>query len=254
MFFIKERLFNNCQFWLWIIDQSVAKIVTEPFTFVTMDTLRQISRLFLWELKAEWRNKYALGSVLLYVIASTVVIYFAVRQFSAMTFNAVFWVVLFFGATVASGRSFLREGGRRHYYFYTLAAPEALLVSKLLYNILIIWVISLLTWLLLGFFAGVNFVFETDYFLLTLGLAGIGLGGILTFVSALAARAGGSGTLMAVLSFPLVIPLLFLLVNAGGHAVGLSSGAEQSYLLLTLAIDLVAVAVGLVLFPFVWRD
>ena len=73
-------------------------------------------------------------------------------------------------------------------------------------------------------------------------------------LSALAARAGGNGTLMAVLSFPLVIPLLYLLVNAGGYAVGLQSGLETSYLLLALAIDLLALAVGLVLFPFIWRD
>ncbi|MEM9261728.1 MAG: ABC transporter permease, partial [Bacteroidota bacterium] len=62
------------------------------------------------------------------------------------------------------------------------------------------------------------------------------------------------GTLMAVLSFPLIIPLLYLLVNAGGFAVGLTQGQEQSYLLLTLAIDLLALAAGLILFPFVWRD
>lgn len=219
-----------------------------------MDTLRQIFHLFGWELRTEWRDRYALGSVFLYVVASTVVLYFAIRQFSAMTFNAVYWVVLFFGATVACGRSFLREGGRRHYYYYTIASPEALLVSKLLYNTLIIWLISGLTWALLGVFATVNYVVEPLYFILSLGLGGLGLGAILTFISALAARAGGSGTLMAVLSFPLVIPLLFLLVNSGGYSVGLESGTEQSYLLLTGAIDLIALSVGLVLFPFVWRD
>jgi len=210
--------------------------------------------LFWWELKSEWRDRYAIGSVLLYVVATTVVIYFAVQQFSPMSFNALYWVVLFFGATVASGRSFLREGGQRHFYYYTLASPEALLGSKLLYNTVIIWLISLLTWGLLVFFTTVNYVVETGYFVLALLLGGFGLSAILTFVGALAARAGGNGTLMAVLSFPLVIPLLYLLVNAGGHAVGLTQGQEQSYLLLTLAIDLLALAVGLVLFPFVWRD
>ncbi|MBC6993287.1 heme exporter protein CcmB [Neolewinella lacunae] len=219
-----------------------------------MNTWQSIIHLLRWELKTEWRNRSALGSVLLYVVCTTVVVYFAVREFSPMTFNALYWVVLFFGATVASGRSFLREGGRRHYYFYTLASPEALLASKLLYNILTIWLVSVITWLLLAFFAGRNFVFEPGYFVVSLLLGGLGLGAILTFVAALAARAGGSGTLMAVLSFPLVIPLLYLLVNAGGYAVGLTSGEENSYLLLALAIDLLSLAVGLVLFPFVWRD
>ena len=219
-----------------------------------MNTTGQITHLLLWELRSEWRNRYALGSVLLYVAATTVVIYFAVQNFTPMTFNALYWVVLFFGATVASGRSFLREGGKRHYYYYTLATPEALLVSKFLYNTLIILLISLLTWGLLGFFSGKLFVLEPGYFVAALLLASIGLSAILTFVAALAARAGGSGTLMAVLSFPLVVPLLYLLVNAGGYAVGLTSGQESQYLTLALAIDLLALAVGLVLFPFVWRD
>lgn len=219
-----------------------------------METFRQITHLLLWELKNEWRNKYAVGSVFLYVAATTVVVYFAVQNFSAMVFNAVLWVVLFFGATVASGRSFLREGGRRHYYYYTLAGPEALLISKFLYNTLIIWLVSGLTWALLSFFAANDYVLEPGYFIGALLMGGLGLSAILTFVAALAARAGGNGTLMAVLSFPLVIPLLYLLVNAGGYAVGLQSGLENSYLLLALAIDLLALAVGLVLFPFVWRD
>jgi len=219
-----------------------------------MNTIKQIMHLLRWELKNEWRNRYALGSVFLYVVATTVVVYFAVQNFSAMVFNAVLWVVLFFGATVASGRSFLREGGKRHYYYYTLAGPEALLVSKFLYNTLIIWLVSGLSWALLSFFATKDYVLEPSYFIGALLLGGLGLSAILTFVAALAARAGGNGTLMAVLSFPLVIPLLYLLVNAGGYAVGLQSGLENSYLLLALAIDLLALAVGLVLFPFVWRD
>lgn len=219
-----------------------------------MTTLQQITHLLRWELKTEWRSRYALGSVLLYVVATTTVVYFAVQNFSAMTFNALYWVVLFFGATVASGRSFLREGAKRHFYFYTLASPEALLVSKFLYNTLIIWLVSGLTWALLGFFSGETYVLEPGYFVAALALGGLGLSAILTFVAALAARAGGSGTLMAVLSFPLVIPLLYLLVNAGGYAVGLTSGQQETYLLMAGAIDLLALAVGLVLFPFVWRD
>lgn len=218
-----------------------------------METLRQITHLLWWELKNEWRNRYALGSVFLYVVTTTVVVYFSVQAFNAMIFNSLYWIILFFGATVASGRSFLREGGKRNYYYYTLAAPEALLLSKFVYNTIVIWLISGLTWALLSFFSQ-NFVVEPGYFLRTLLIGGLGLSAILTFVAALAARAGGNGTLMAVLSFPLVIPLLYLLVNAGGYAIQVQLGLEGKYLLLVSAIDLLALAVGLVLFPFVWRD
>ena len=221
----------------------------------SMSLFRQIYKLLRWELTLEWRDKYALGSVFLYVVATVVIVYLALLQgLNADTFNALYWVILFFGATVAAGRSFLREGGRRHYYYYTLADPLALLFSKLLYNLLVIWLISGLTFLLLQLFANqVTIPAPLPLFLATV-LGGVGLAAILTFVSALAARAGGNGTLMAVLSFPLVIPLLKLLVDAGTYAMdaGIDDPLRPVYLI--LAVDLLAIAVAVVLFPFVWRD
>ena len=219
-----------------------------------MTTLQQILRLLQWELRTEWRNRSAISSVFLYVAVTATIVYLAITNFSAMTFNAVLWIVLFFGALVASGRSFLREGGTRHLYYYQLASPEALLVSKWLYNTLVIWVISGLSYALLTFFARQSFLFETELFVAALGLGGIGLAAILTFVAAISARAGGNGTLMAILSLPLLTPLLYLLVNLGGEAFGLMSGQAEGILLYLAALDLIGLAVGLVLFPFVWRD
>ena len=210
--------------------------------------------LLKWELKAEWRNRTAFSAVLLYVAVTVTIVYLAVTNFSAMTFNALLWVVLFFGALVASGRSFLREGGRRHLYYYQLASPEALLVSKTIYNTLVIWLVSGLSYLLLSFFAGEGFLFEGWVLIGALGLGGVGLSAVLTFVAAISARAGGNGTLMAVLSLPLLTPLLYLLVNLGGEAFGLMSGRADDLLWYVLALDLVGLAAGLVLFPFVWRD
>ena len=220
-----------------------------------MALLRQIYKLLRWELALEWRDKFALGSVLLYVVATVVIVYLALLQgLNADTFNALYWIILFFGATVAAGRSFLREGGRRHYYYYTLADPLALLFSKLLYNLLVIWLISALTYALLQLFAHQIAIVAPLPLLLATLLGGLGLASILTFVAALAARAGGNGTLMAVLSFPLVIPLLKLLVDAGTYAMdqGIDDPFRPIYLI--LAVDLLAIAVAVVLFPFVWRD
>ena len=219
-----------------------------------MTTVQQVIHLLKWELKAEWRNRTAFSSVLLYVVVTVTIVYLAVTNFSAMTFNAVLWIVLFFGALVASGRSFLREGGRRHLYYYQLASPEALLVSKLIYNTIVIWLVSGLSYTLLSFFAGDGFLFEPTALYAAIGLGGVGLSAVLTFVAAISARAGGNGTLLAVLSLPLLTPLLYLLVNLGGEAFGLLSGRAGDIMLYLVALDLVGVAAGLVLFPFVWRD
>lgn len=219
-----------------------------------MQTIQQIIHLLKWEIQSEWRNRTAVSSVLLYVAVTTTIVYLAVTNFSAMTFNALLWIVLFFGALVASGRSFLREGGRRHLYFYQLASPEALLACKLIYNTVIIWLVSILSYSLLTFFARESFLFEYIPFVAALGLGGIGLSAVLTFVAAISARAGGNGTLMAILSLPLLTPLLYLLVNLGGEAFGLTSGQAGTVIVYLLALDLIGLAVSLVLFPFVWRD
>ncbi|MBB4078232.1 heme exporter protein B [Lewinella aquimaris] len=220
-----------------------------------MSTVRQIYELLRWEVKLEWRDKYALGSVFLYVVATVVIVYLALGDaIAGQTFNALYWVVLFFGATVAAGRSFLREGGRRHLYYYTLADPLALLFSKLFYNVLVIWLISLLTFGLLSLFASAVVVTHPLPFLLAVVFGGFGLATILTFISALAARAGGNGTLMAILSFPLIVPLLKLMVDAGTYGIGEGINDPFQAVYLTLAVDLLAVAVAVVLFPFVWRD
>lgn len=220
-----------------------------------MSTARQIYELLRWELKLEWRDKYALGSIFLYVVTTVVIVYLAVGNgLEGPVFNALYWVVVFFGATVAAGRSFLREGGRRHYYYYTIASPLALLMSKLLFNTLVIWLIAAVTFALLNLFAPADVIVHPLPLWLAVLFGGVGLSAILTFVSAIAARAGGSGTLMAILSFPLVVPLLKLLLDAGLYAIDAGTNDVWQPVLLTLAVDLIALAVGIVLFPFVWRD
>lgn len=235
-------------------DSGFRGLPGRPRIFARVNLPSQVYHLLRAELRREWRDKYALGSVLLYVVATTTIVYLGLTRLSTMTFNAMFWVVLFFGATVAAGRSFLREGGRRHYYYYTLAGPEALLLAKLIYNTLVIWVIGLVAWGLLSFFAEVNLISNVGYWVCALLLAGVGLSAVLTFVAAVAARAGGNATLMAVLSLPLLVPLLYLLVNAGARATRDVVGQETELLTYVAAVDLLGVAAGLVLFPFVWRD
>jgi heme exporter protein B len=220
-----------------------------------MTTLGQIYELLRWELLLEWRNKYALGSVFLYVVSTVVIAYLAfIRGMGAISFNAVYWIILFFGATVAAGRSFVSVAGRRHAFYYTLADPLAILFSKQIFNTLIIWLIGALTYALLALFApGVELVAPLP-FVAAVALGGIGLGVILTFVSALAARASGNSTLMAILSFPLVVPLLKVLVDTGTYGFGEGINDPTNFLTLIAVIDLLALAVGVVLFPFVWRD
>ena len=219
-----------------------------------MEFFREVATLFLRDVRLEWRNRYALGGVLLYVLSTVVIVYTAVTRLTPMTWNALFWVIFLFAAMNAVVKSFVRENSRRHLYYYTLVNPAALLLAKTLYNTLFLFGLGLLTWLLLSLLS-INPIRENELFLAALALGALGLAVILTFISSIAAKAGNNTTLMAILGFPLVIPTLLLLIRISAQAIGLLEGDQLSGdFTLLLAIDSLLLGLGLVLFPAVWRD
>lgn len=219
-----------------------------------MQFFREVGTLLLRDLRLEWRNRYALGGVLLYVLSTVVIVYTAVTRLQPMTWNALFWVIFLFAAMNAVVKSFVRENSRRHLYYYTLVDPAALLLAKTIYNAVFLFGLGLLTWLLLSLLS-INPIRDSALFLYALGLGALGLSVILTFVSSIAAKAGNNTTLMAILGFPLVIPTLLLLIRISARSIGLLEGDQLSGdFTLLIAIDLLMLGLGLVLFPAVWRD
>jgi heme exporter protein B len=101
----------------------------------------------------------------------------------------------------------------------------------------------------------INPVKDMQLFLITMLLGSVGLAITLTFISSIAVKANNSATLMAILSFPVVIPILITLIKLS--AVSLRLIQDTSYgqdILSLLAIDLILISVAFILFPFVWKD
>lgn len=83
----------------------------------------------------------------------------------------------------------------------------------------------------------------------------IGLASALTMVSAIASSAGNNAALMAVLGFPIVIPLLLLVINAFKLSLQEVIAPMQIVKSITslLLIDAVVVILAVILFPYLWR-
>ncbi len=219
-----------------------------------MGIFRQTGALFRKEFRLEWRQRYALGGMLLYVLSTVFIVYVAVQRVTPQLWNVLYWVILLFAAVNAVVKSFVQESGARQLYYYQLAHPVAVLLSKILYNTCLLLALGGLTFLALVFVAG-NPVQEAGSFCLALLLGSIGLSIALTFVSAIAAKADNSSTLLAILSFPAILPMLLVLVNLSAHAVGLLGGSMAGKdILLLLSVDMILMAMSLLLFPFLWRD
>lgn len=219
-----------------------------------MNLLRQIRYLLHKEMLLEWRSFYALGGILLYVMATVFVVYRVFIRLEANVWNAMFWVVLLFAAVNAVVKSFVQESGARQMYYYMLVEPVAVLLSKIIYNAALLLLISFLVWA--GFaFLGDSPVKETGMFLLALLLGSMGFSITFTFIAAISAKADNNATLMAILAFPLVIPILMTVLKLTAGALRLVRDTSvSSDMLILVAIDLLLLAMALVLYPFLWRD
>jgi heme exporter protein B len=192
--------------------------------------------------------------MLLYVASTIFVIYQTMGQHDEKSWNGLFWVVMLFVCVNAVAKSFLQESHGRVLYFYTIAGARDFVLSKLLFNMLLMAVMGMLSLLLFILLLGDPLTHAGRFLLITcLGGASIGL--VFTFLAAIAARARQSTALMAVMGFPLIIPQLLLLMKIATIAF---SSVVQAGLLemiaLLVALDIMVVVLSVILFPFLWKD
>jgi heme exporter protein B len=215
---------------------------------------KQIKHLILKELKLELRNKYALGGILLYVVSTVFISYLSFKKIvTPATWNALFWIILLFASINAIAKSFISETKGKLLYVYTLASPQAVILSKIIYNSLLLIVLSGLCLMVYTLFIG-NIIQDLPLFLITLLLGSFGFASLLTMVSAIASKANNNFTLMAILSFPIMIPLLMVLIKLSKNAIDGLERWDLNYLAVLMLLNVIIIALSYVLFRYLWRD
>lgn len=213
----------------------------------------------LWkEWTLEWRKKHALFGVVVYMLSAVYVCYLAMEALTEPEmWSALFWISALFASFNAMHRAFLAESGGQTLYLYSLVSPREVVWSKSVYNALQLAVLNVLSLLFFTLFFGTEALTQTDWGQLFLGLiiGGLGLGMALTFISALAFKSGGSSGLLAVLGFPVLVPLLITLVKFTQMALqGAPFSANGYHLLVLIVLCVLSAVLALVLFPYLWRD
>ena len=217
--------------------------------------LREIGALLYKEFLIEWKQKYALNGLLLYVLSMVVVISLALSgKLNVVTWNILFWIILLFVSINAVAKSFMSERRGSLLYLYSVASPTAIILAKMFYNALLLILVGTVT--LVSFsFLGETAVANWPLMLGILAAGSAALATNLTLVSAIAAKAENRTTLLAVLSFPLIVPILLVLIDLSQNAIeGLDIGLEAQSFYLLGGIVFALTAVSVILFPFVWRD
>jgi heme exporter protein B len=215
---------------------------------------QKILALIRKDLLLEIRQQYTFYGVLLYVASTIFVVYLTMGQPEEEVWNALFWVIQLFVCVNAVAKSFLQDSKGRMLYYYSIAGARDFIISKLVFNALLMMLMSLLSlfvfMLLLGdpllhmiAFIGIGF------------LGGVGFSLIFTFLAAIAAKAQQQAALMAIMGFPIIIPQILLLskIAKAAFAPVLQAGLWQMVFLLVV-LDLLIIVLAVILFPFLWKD
>lgn len=219
-----------------------------------MTSARHIWTLFKKDLLLEIRQQYTFYGVLLYVASTVFVLYLAMAQPETDIWNGLFWMIQLFICVNAVAKSFLAEGKGRMLYFYSIAGARDFILAKLLFNALLMIVMSLANWLLFSVLLGNPVVNPLSFLGINL-LGGVSLSLVFTFLSAIAARAQQNAALMAIMGFPIIIPQLMLLLKISNIVFAtVVQGGLASAVLLLAGMDVLVVALAIVLFPFLWKD
>ncbi len=210
------------------------------------------------ELKLELRRKSVISGIALYLLSLIFICYltFSLRNnaINEATWSALFWLTILFSVVNTVAKSFIGEKRGISIYYYSISSPQLIIISKILYNTILSFALSIAGYLLFQIFID-NPVEDHAFFLLTLVLTSIGFSGALTLISGIAARANNSNILMAVLSFPIVISILLMAVRITKNVLdGIDRSASYDELLNLLAINGILTTLAYLLFPYVWRS
>lgn len=209
---------------------------------------------FIKECISEWRKKQTIFSLLIFVAATTFLIYMLHPSATGKSFNVLFWITQLFMVVNAVTNSFFQESNDRFRYYYTIITPQSYFLSKVLYNILLNLLLTVITVLLFSTLLNIHLA-QPGLFLIVSLTGSVCLTCLFTFLSALASKADKNFAIVAILGFPIATPVLMILSSLALKAI--SPVVQTGWLELAYILGLLNVLIlllGTILFPYLWKE
>jgi heme exporter protein B len=220
--------------------------------------MEEIKNLIQKDIILEWRQKYAFNGMVLYVISTVFLCYMSFKlktnQIEPITWNTLFWIIILFSAVNSVTKSFTQENAGRHLYYYQIAKPESIIIAKIVYNFILLLFLGLLGMIIYFVFMG-NPVENMVLYTISIVLGALGFSAIFTLIAGIAAKSDNTSGIMAVLSFPIVLPMLSMLIKLSKNALdGLALSASYDEIMVILGIDFIVISLSYLLFPYLWKS
>jgi heme exporter protein B len=217
-------------------------------------TYSQLFSIIKKEFTIEWRQKNSLFGIVLYLLSLVFMIYNLQSEPEPLVWNSLIWLCVLFITINSVAKSFMAENKGRWMYYYTIHHPQILIGAKLIYNTIYMLVIGLINLGLFQFFIGFP-AFNKPLFVAIFLIGTISFGLLFTFLSAIVSKVNSNTTLLAILGFPLVFPIILIVSDLSKSLFEplLVKGWNQFFGSL-IAMDFLIVGLSLILFPYLWKE
>jgi heme exporter protein B len=167
------------------------------------------------------------------------------------------WMTIVFDGLLGIGRTFYleNEDGALQGVLMSPAPKDAIFLGKALSNFVLLYIVALLVLAVFMLFFGLQIGTSAPALLLALGLGALGFVALATLFAAVSSGTRMGETVLPILVFPLLVPMVIYGAGATGRLLGGRPVAEVAGNLRMLgAFALVALAAGAGLFRFVVED
>lgn len=216
-------------------------------------SINHIWTLFKKDILLEIRQQFSFYGILLYIGATIFVLFLAIEDPDTRVWNGLFWIIQLFVCINAVAKSFLQESQARMLYFQSVVSPQNFVFAKLLFNSLLMLVMSFLSLMLFSLFMG-NPAEKLPAFVGIVFLGGWSLSLVFSFLAAIAAKAQQNAAIMAILGFPLIIPQLIMLIKISDAAFSTTATIPLTPVFMLIALDVMVILLAFILFPYLWKD
>ena len=204
----------------------------------------------------EFRNRSAVNISFAFAGITTLSVSLAAggAPFTPVVHAIIFWIILFFSAMSGLAHIFIREEEEKNSLFLSLYySPEEIYLSKLVFNIILFLSISVIVTALYLFFLQVFPVYPL-LFILTVLSGCFAIASITTILGAIVSKAGSGSSLFTVISFPILLPVLWTAISLTSVSIDGSGVQEYRNIVFLLAFSGVIISVSYLTFKFIWTE
>lgn len=212
------------------------------------------------DLTVELRTRERLAAMAAFVVLTAVLFNYAVDRAVVQPRDiaaSLIWMIIVLGGLLGLGRTFEleKEDGAIEGILVAPIPRDALYLGKVLSNSVVLGLVVAITVFVIGLFFQVDFTANALWVAGVLALGTLGFVALGTLFSGITAGTRMGETLLPVLLFPLLVPLVFFGVSSTATLLeGFPPAAVYDNLRLLAAFALIALTAGMVLFRFIVEE